>query len=98
MQLKVVAASLNHNSFGLRKMVMLSDYGQGFSACGNDLNFRDEGHVFAIPDSWIRRAVARAVSDYISSHLHLELADVLTPDPPPALIAEHFPAKEASLV
>mgnify|MGYP007013281602 CR=1 FL=1 len=49
-RLKVVTVSVNHNSFGLKNMIMISDHGQGWQAAANDLNLRKEGTILEVPE------------------------------------------------
>lgn len=49
-QLKVIAVSSNHNSFGLRNMVMIGDNGQGWQAAANDLNVKPKDTILRIPE------------------------------------------------
>lgn len=48
MKLKVVVASSNTNSFGLRKMIMVAENGQVYTACANYLNFKDVGSILTV--------------------------------------------------
>jgi len=49
-QLKVVAVSSNHNSFGLRNMILIGDNGQGWQAAANDLNVKPRNAILTVPD------------------------------------------------
>jgi RecG-like helicase len=79
-QLKVVAVSTNHNSFGLRNMIFIGDNGEGWQAAANDLNVRSKGDVLRIPDD-----------GDIGLHLagfNFEIPSRLNPDPPAKLMKE----------
>jgi len=49
-QLKVIAVSSNHNSFGLRNMIFISNNGQGWQAAANDLNLKKKDTVLTVPE------------------------------------------------
>lgn len=49
-QLKVVAVSSNHNSFGLRNMILIGDNGEGWQAAANDLNVKPKDTILRIPE------------------------------------------------
>jgi hypothetical protein len=75
-KLKVVAVSTNRNSFGLRRMVMIGDNGQGWGASANDLNLHKEGEVIEVSADDIGMELAK---------LNFELPTQLI-DPPASLV------------
>lgn len=42
---KVVAVSENHNSFGLKQMIMVAKDGTAYKGCFNDLNIKAKGET-----------------------------------------------------
>lgn len=78
-QLKVVAVSANHNSFGLRNMVFIGDNGQGWQAAANDINVRREGDIIRVPSEGDIGLHLTAFNFEIPSQL---------PDPPAKLLKE----------
>ena len=46
---KVVAVSTNHNSFGLRGVVLVARDGQAFEIGSNDLHLPRQGDVLGVP-------------------------------------------------
>lgn len=80
MRLKVIAVSSNHNSFGLRSMILISDNGQGWQALANDLNVKAKGTVFEIPED-------QSVSTFLCLQ-SFECTRRLDPDPPRKLTQE----------
>jgi hypothetical protein len=78
-QLKVVAMSVNRNSFGLRNVLMISDHGQGWAALANDLNCRSMDAILSVPDG-----------QDIPTFLSLQSFEVPTqlPDPPVSVMEE----------
>lgn len=46
----VASVSLNHNSFGLRGMLLLTSSGEIWEALASDLNFKPKGTVLKIPE------------------------------------------------
>lgn len=84
-RLKVLAASSNCNSFGLRGMVLIGDNGQGWEAAANDINLRTKGTILRVPDK-----------GDIGLHLSqfgFEIAKRLHPDPPAEVVREVFGLK-----
>lgn len=80
MKLKVVSVSSNHNSFGLRGMILISDNGQGWEAAANDLNVKAKGDVVNV------RTLDNGEPDF--SGLGFEIPHRLNPDPPAKLMKE----------
>jgi len=79
-RLKVVAVSSNHNSFGLRNMVFITDHGQGWQAAANDINVRKQGDILQVPDE-----------GDIGLHLtafNFEIPERIHPNPPAGLLQE----------
>lgn len=79
-QLKVVAVSSNHNSFGLRNMIFIGNNGQAWEAAANSLNVKEKGTVLTVPED-------QSIPTFLVKQ-SFELARQLTPSPPPKLMKE----------
>lgn len=76
MKLKVVAASENTNSFGLREMIFFSEDYKAYRALANEINFMPEGTVIETHNDVEQALVKR----------NLECVSRLAPDPPQKLV------------
>lgn len=79
MKLKVVAISSNTNSFGLYRINLISDTGEGYAALANSLNKPGPGAEIDVGDA--------PVLDMLIG-CNWECPKRLKPDPPPALVKE----------
>ena len=80
MELRVVAVSTNHNSFGLRAVVFVARDGQAFEVAADDLHLPRVGDVLAVP--------TRPGLGLDWGGLGFELPRRLEPDPPPEVVRE----------
>ena len=80
MRLKVISVSQNHNAFGLRGMIMISDNGQAWEAAANDLNVKQKGDIIT--------TTVLGSGEPSFTGLGLEIPRRLSPDPTPAIMKE----------
>lgn len=80
MKLKVASVSANHNSFGLRGMILVSDNGQAWEVAANDINVKAKGDVINSPIDTSGEPTFYGFG--------FEIPRRLQPDPPAGVVAE----------